>query len=240
MQSANARLAQAESSYDSVAANMAYATIRSPVDGVVGSINFRRGSLVSPGDSLPLTRVSSIEAVYANFSLNEANFLSFVLDMPGETMQEKIASLPPVTLLLANGQEYDQLGTIETIAGEIDEATGTVAFRARFDNTAGLLRNGASGTVKIPQPYNGVVVPRLSTFEQQGVTFVYVIKDGELHATPLTIAATVDDLFVVSEGLEAGAQIVARGASKLKSTTRVTPEPVTFESIIDSFDTVFR
>lgn len=240
LQSARARLEQAESNYNSIAANIGYANIQSPVDGIVGTINYRRGALVGPGDDLPLTRVSSIDLVYANFSMNEAAFLSFVLDVPGDTMEEKISSLPPVTLILANGQEYEHLGTIETIAGEIDQATGTVAFRARFDNSSGLLRNGSSGTVKIPQPYEGVVVPRLSTFEQQGSTFVYVVQGDTIVATPLDIAASVDNLYVLRGGLDAGAQIVARGATKLKPSTKVVGEPVTLESIMESVPTVFR
>ncbi len=241
LETAEARLAQAKSTYNGVTANIGYADIRSPVDGVVGSINFRKGALISPQDQLPLTRVSSIATVYAYFSMNEKEFLGFVTTTMGKTMEERIANLPKVKLILANGAAYEKEGTVETISGDIDTQTGTVTFRARFDNADGLLRNGSSGTIQVPQVFaDAMIVPTLSTYEQQGKTFVYTVRADSLVPSAISILSRVDNLYVVSEGLTPGTTILAKGANKVQPGSRIIPQEVSLDSIISSFETVFK
>src|SRR5690554_8011288 len=138
LETAKARLAQAQSGYNSIVANIGYATIKSPVDGYVGAIPFREGSLVSPTSQVPLTTVANIDKIFAFFSMNEKDYLDFIENNEGNTIDEKIKNLPKVRLLLANGSLYDQEGTIETINSQVNPTTGTVSFRAVFENPARL------------------------------------------------------------------------------------------------------
>ena len=209
LETAKAKLAQAQSNYNSIGANIDYANVRSPVDGVVGSINYRKGALANTQAPLPLTRVSSIKTIYANFSLSEKNFITFMNSAEGKTMEEKIKSLPKVKLILATGDEYEKPGTIETIAGDVDPRTGTISFRARFDNTSGVLRNGGSGTVKVPQMYTeATVVPALSTYERQGKTFVYKVQADTLVTMTIQILAESNKLYVIDSGVKKGDSIL--------------------------------
>jgi len=242
LETAKAKLSQAEANYNSIAANIGYANIKSPVDGYVGDINFRNGALVSPSDPTPLTTVSKTDEVYAFFSMNEKDFLSFMNSTEANTMEEKIKNLPKIKLVLANGNEYEKKGIIETISGEVNQQTGTVTFRAKFDNQNALLRNGSSGTVKIPNVYEeALIVPTLSTFEQQGKTFVYKVKtDSSLVASSLNIIAEINKVYVVNEGVEKGTTILARGANKVKPGTKIKPQPIALDSIVNSFNTVFK
>ena len=242
IETAKAKLEQAKSNYNSIAANIGYANIKSPVDGVVGKINYRNGSLVSPQDQMPITNVSSIENVYAIFSMNEKDFLDFMSDAEGETNSEKIKNFPGIQLIMANSREYENKGKIETISGNIDEQTGTVSFRAKFQNN-GLLRNGSSGTVKIPKTYkNAIVVPSLSTYERQGQTFVYKVKADTLTSSSIDILSEIKNLYVVKEedGVEAGELILAKGTGKVRPGMKISPNKVSMDSILDSFDQVFK
>lgn len=90
LETAKAKLQQAKSGYNSIAANIGYAQIKSPVDGVVGKINYRKGALVSQQDQTPLTQVSSIEEIFANFSMNEKEFLDFMSESKGNSTSEKL------------------------------------------------------------------------------------------------------------------------------------------------------
>jgi len=241
LETAKAQLEQAKSAYNSIAANIGYANIKSPVDGVVGSINYRKGALVSPQDQIPLTRVSSIDDVYAYFSMNEKRFLDFVQTAKGETIDEKIKNLPKVKLKLANGNEYAKEGEIETISGEVDPQTGTVTFRAKFDNRGGMLRNGSSGTILVPETFeNALVIPAVSTYEQQGKTFVYQVKGDSLVSTSINVLSEIDRMYVIDEGLEEGNTILAKGVGNVKAGTKIKPQPAAFDSIVYSFNTVFR
>lgn len=241
LETAKARLAQAKSSYNGVTANINYANVKSPVDGVVGSINFRKGALVSAQDPMPMTNVSSIGNVFAYFSMNEKQFIEFMAAAKGESYQDKISKFPKVKLKLANDAFYEEEGTIETITGDINQQTGTITFRAKFTNAAGLLRNGSSGTVLVPKQYkDALVVPAESTFEKQGKYFVYGVQGDSLVIKPITVKATANRLYIVDNGIQVGETILAKGINKVGPGTKIKPMPVAMDSIINSFNTVFK
>lgn len=242
LETAKANLAQAKSNYNSILANIGYATVTSPVDGYVGAIPYREGSLVSATSARPLTTVASIENVYAFFSMNETEYLNFLQQTEGKTLQDKINNFPKVGLLLANGQAYDQKGTIETVTGQIDANTGTVSFRATFSNPNLLLTNGNSGTIEIPKNYeNAVVVPQSATFEQQGQTFVYKVDESNTAvATLITIVDKSNELYVVGSGVKAGDLIVVKGIGKLRNRTPIQPQKMAFDSIVKPIKPLFQ
>ncbi len=241
LETAKAKLLQAKGSYNSLNATIDYANIKSPVNGVVGSINYREGALVSALNLDPITQISSIENVYAYFSMNETAFLEFFKNAKGSTVDEKVKTLPKIKLLLANNEVYPKEGTIETVTGNIDQQTGTVTFRAKFNNAGGLLRNGSSGTVMIPTAYeNAIVVPTESTYEKQGKTFVYTVVKDSLVATPITILANADKLYVVRSGLEKGSMVLAKGLNKVRPGAKIDPKLTPLDSIVNSYNTVFK
>jgi len=242
LETAKAKLAQAQSSYNSIAANIGYATIKSPVDGFVGSINFREGSLISPTSSKPLTTVADIEKIYAFFSLNEKDYLNFIETNKGKTLEDKIKNLPKVRLVLANGSLYGHEGTIQTINSQVDPSTGTVSFRAVFDNPEHLLSSGYSGRIQLPRVFtDATVIPALSTYERQGITYVYKVQGDTLAVlNSIDVVDRVDNLVIVKDGVKPGDKIVAKGVGKLRDQTPIIPQLVSFDSITKGLDKVFK
>lgn len=240
LETAKANLAQAESNYQSIRANISYSNIRSPIDGVVGTIPYRAGNLVSAQDAVPLTTVSRIDNVYAYFSMNEKDFITFLREREVESLDALAANMPPVQLQLADGSLYEYEGIIETISGSVDPSSGTVRFRATFPNPGGLLRNGSSGTVRLTKKLDNVlVVPAMSTFEQQGETFVYLVVNDSLRAKSIAVLAETQGLTVL-QGLNEGDEILAKGVGKVRPGTRIIPELTAIDSIVQSFDQVFK
>lgn len=242
LETAKAKLQQAKSNYSAITANIGYATIKSPVDGYVGDIKFREGALVSPTSQTPLTTVADIDKIYAFFSLNEKEYLNFIQNSEGKTLEDKIKNLPKVRLVLANGELYGQEGTIQTINSQVNTATGTVSFRAVFDNPNHLLSSGYSGKIQLPKQYTDVpLVPTASTYERQGITYVYRVQGDTLAiATSINILDKVDNIFVVKSGIEPGEKIVAQGVGKLRDHTPIVPQPVEFDSIAKGLEKVFK
>lgn len=242
LETAKAKLLQAQSAYNSIGANIDYANIKSPVDGYVGSIRLRKGSLVSPTGPEPLTTVSDISDVYAYFSMNEREYLDFIQNAKGENIKEKIKNFPKVTLILANGSTYDKEGTIETINSQVNVNTGSISFRAVFNNDARLLTNGNSGKIRVPKTYTDVVVvPKESTYEQQGSYYVYKLAENDMAvSTRIAVLADVNNVYVVSEGLKEGDKIVAKGVAKLRGDTQIKPMEVPFDTIAKPIEKVFR
>ncbi|SHG28295.1 membrane fusion protein, multidrug efflux system [Salegentibacter echinorum] len=245
LETAKAKLQQAKSNYNSISANIGYANIKSPVNGYVGSIRFRRGVLISPSDPQPLTTVADISEVYAYFSLNEDEYLDFINTAEGKTREEKIKNMPPVKLVMANGKTYAEEGKIEAINSQVNKSTGSVSFRAIFPNPNRILTNGNSGEIKIPQTFeDAVVVPQRSTYEQQGQTYVYKVVETDsntvANSTQIKITTPVKNLYVIESGIEKGDKVIAKGIGKLKNGTPIKPQEVPFDSIAKPMEQVFR
>lgn len=242
LETAKANLAQAKANYSSVSANIGYATIKSPIDGYVGAINFREGALISPSDATPLTTVSEIDQVYAFFSLNEAQYIDHLQKSEGQNKAERIKNSPDLTLILANGKEYSEKGRIQTSTGQINQNTGTIQIRAAFNNPKEILTNGNSGKIRIPEEYkDAVVVPQTATFEQQGNIMIFKLTaDNKVATSILKIKGTVDNLYVVESGVDTKDQIVVSGVGKLKNGMVIAPQDTSFDEAIKPVATLFR
>lgn len=227
-ESAMATLAQANAALVNAKTNLGYTTVTSPVNGVVGSVPFRLGSLVSSNTTDPLTTVSSIGNVYAYFALNEKKLLNLTQGKsPGITLAQKIKNMPEVSLLLSDGSLYAEKGRIETVNGLINTETGTVNIRARFSNPKGIIRSGSSTTVRIPNVIKeGIIVPQSATFELQDKIFAVTVgKDGKTKNVNITVLDdTAGNYYVVTSGLKAGDQIVLEGVASLKDGSQIKPQ----------------
>lgn len=214
---AKAQLAQAEAQLVTAENNMTYTQVLSPVDGVVGTIPFRAGALVSPALPQPLTTVSDNSQMYVYYSISEIQLLS--LTARHGSMDEVLASLPPVKLQLADGSFYGEEGYIETISGVIDPRTGSVSVRAVFPNAGGILHSGASGDIILMNTEkNAISVPCRATFEMQDVVCTYKVVDGKTVLARLENVRLSDDgkSYVVGGGLSAGDVIVLEGVGMLR------------------------
>ncbi len=242
LETATALQTSAKATYNGVLAQIDYGNVRAAIDGIVGEIPFRVGSLVSPSDIEPLTTVSELNEVYAYYSMNEKEYLSFLRNTQGSSVREKIKNFPKVKLILADDSEYDQEGTVETTTGQIDTQTGTVSFRARFPNPNGLLNNGNSGFIKIPQQYNEVlVVPEQSTFENQTIVYVFSVKESDtVVQKAITPIRRINNLLLIKDGLNEGEQIVGQGVSKIGNGTKIHPVVTPFDTIASSTETIFK
>lgn len=242
LETAKAKLAQAKSTRNSITANIGYATVKSQVNGYVGAIPYRVGSLVSPADPMPLTTVSDISKVYVYFSMNEKDYLDFLQDAEGKTLQEKLDKMPEVSLELANGSVYKEKGKIQTVTGQVNQNTGTVSFRAIFENPNLMVTNGNSGKILIPSIYSDLpVIPQEATYERQGQILVYHVKEGNtVTADVIEIKDQIDNLYVVASGVEVGDVIVAKGVGKLAPNMTIAPQEVSYDSVVKPLKTVFR
>ncbi len=232
-QAALAALAQAEAALANARTNLSYTSVRSPVDGVVGSIPFRLGSLVNGSTTQPLTTVSSIGNVYAYFAFNEKLLLQFNKDAKA-SFAERIKQMPAVSLVLADGTLYEHKGRIQTFNGLINTATGSVNVRASFPNPEGLIRSGSSATVRIPAQVNdGLLIPQSATFELQDKRFAAVVgPDSVTRNVQITIRENTAGLFfVVDKGLKSGDKIVLEGVANLKDSTKINPVMVNSEAV---------
>jgi membrane fusion protein (multidrug efflux system) len=227
LQSKRAMLAQAKATLVNAKVNLGYTKITSPVDGVVGTIPFKTGSLVSGTTAQPLTTVSNTAKVFAYFSLNEKQLLDFSNTYKGKTLNEQMKNIPAVGLVLADGSTYAQNGKIESINGQINTNTGSATLRATFPNPISLLKNGASASVRIPQHLEDVIlIPQKSTMDMQGKKFVYVLGDSAkvINTEIQVMKMTRGNFYIVTHGLKVGDKVVLEGFQSLRDGTKIKPQ----------------
>ncbi len=219
-----AQLAAAEAQLQSAQDNLRWCTVTSPADGVVGSIPYRVGSLVSSQSAEALTTVSNISKMYVYFSMTEKQLLALTREAGG--INAAIKKMPAVGLVLADGTTYSQNGTVSTVSGVIDQTTGSVQMRATFDNASHVLRSGGTGSILVPTHSNdAIMVPQKATYDIQDKKFVYVVNaDKTVSPREITVLPQNDgQTYVVSSGLRSGERIVVDGVSQLKNGQKINP-----------------
>jgi len=226
LNAANAQLEAAKADYQNAKENLDYTIIKSPVDGMIGSIPYKVGSLVGRTETNPLTTVSNVKNVYAYFTLNEKQLLQFNRQLNGSSIKEKIEQMPEVELVLADGSIYEEKGRIETINGMVNPRTGSISYRAIFPNPNYLLRSGISGKVKMPSDVNNIVLlPQQATFELQGKKFVYLVnKENKVQSKEVIVSNTTDTHFIVKNGVQEGQKFVVDGLIKLREGMEIIPQ----------------
>jgi membrane fusion protein (multidrug efflux system) len=231
---ADANVAQAKSMVESAEINLGYTLVKAPVDGYIGRIPHKTGSLVGLSTAEPLTVVSEIKEVYAYFSLSETDFLHFKNEFAGKTIEEKIRQMPPVELVLADNSVFPQKGTVQLVSGQFDNSRGAISFRASFPNQDGLLRSGNTGRIRIPRAVSdAMVIPQESTYELQDKVFVFILADSnKVVSAPITIAGKTGNYYLVQEGIKAGQKIVYTGLDRLRDGVVIQPEPMSLDSLL--------
>lgn len=222
--SARANLAQAQASLIAARQNLAYCRVTSPSNGVVGSIPFRVGSLVSSASTQPLTTVSNIDEMYVYFSMDEKQLLTMTRNA-GST-KSAMKMFPPVELKLSDGSIYSQTGKVSTISGVINQTTGTVNIRADFKNPKHLLKSGGSGNIVIPYTQNNIIlIPQSAVSELQDKKYVYIVgSDNKVKYSQIETSDYSDGQnYIVTGGLKAGDRIVVQGIASLTDGAQIKP-----------------
>jgi membrane fusion protein (multidrug efflux system) len=229
---ARAEVSQTQAAGNNAGINLGYTLIKAPVSGYIGRIPYKAGSLVGRGEASPLTVLSDVKEVYAYFSMSESDFLHFTGESGGKTIAEKIRTLPPVELQLADRSIYEWKGRIELMEGQFDKTMGTISFRAIFPNTDGLLRTGSTGKIRIPQASTAIPVPQTATYELQDKIFVYTVGDSnKVSSHALHIVAKTTGWYLVDKGVKPGDRIVYAGMDRLQDGAVITPQMLSADSL---------
>ena len=218
---AKANLAAAQAALTSARNDLSYTELRSPSDGVVGRIRYRKGDFVSSNLQEGLTIVADNRHIRAYFSMSETVLMDYLSEH--KTMEAAVNRMPEVQLLLPNGQFYGQTGRVESISGIVDETTGAVSVCALFDNRDGILLSGGTGKIVMPSVRkNAIVIPQEATYEIQDKVYVYKVVDGKTVSTIVQVAPQHNGKeYVVISGLKEGDVIIAKGAGFVQERTKI-------------------
>jgi len=194
--------------------HLSFTDIKAPFSGVIDRIPLKLGSLVDEGDLL--TTLSDNTNIYTYFNVSEPEYLNYQTNVAGRGNQN-------VSLVMANGDLFNQTGEIQTIEGQFDNETGNIAFRAKFPNPEKLLRNGETGKIRMTLPLkNALIIPQKATYEIQDQKYVFVIdKNGVAKSKNIKVSYELPDIYVVSSGISPDEKILLEGVQKVKDDQKV-------------------
>lgn len=233
--SAQAQLSLAKATLASAKEQLSFCFVKSPAAGVIASLPYKVGAMVSASSVPALTTVSNISSMEVYFSMTEKDMLELSKTAGGT--QAAINAIPPVKLQLADGTVYGHEGKVTKASGVIDASTGSVQLIAHFPNPERLLKSGGSGSIVISKNDNSaIIIPQSCVSEVQDKKFVYVLgKDNKVKYTEITVDPQTDGLnFIVRSGLKPGDKYVTNGITKLSDGMEIVPiTPEKYQQKID-------
>jgi membrane fusion protein (multidrug efflux system) len=223
---AKAKVEEAKSHLLQANIRYSHTNIKAPFDGVVDRIPFKIGSLINEGHLL--TTLFDSKYVYAYFRVSEKEYLKYIKSHPDDRRSND------VELIQADGNLHTQPGKIETLEGEFDTSTGTIAFRAKFPNPQNILKHGSSGKIRLSNTIeNALMVPQKSTFEIQDKTFVFLVgADSIVKVKSFVPGARLSHYYIIESGLSEGDRVVYEGIKDLRDGTKIKPFTLSSDSIL--------
>jgi membrane fusion protein (multidrug efflux system) len=210
-----AKLKRAQAKADLAKAELGFATVKAPFEGIIDRLHHQQGSLIEEGEILTTMSDNSVMWVY--FNVPEARYLEYMANLNQHKVDMKIE------LKLANGNIFDEAGKIGAIEADFNNETGNIPFRADFPNPERLLRHGQTGTILISRVQNNaIVIPQRATFEVLQKRYVYVVdKDHVAHQREIDIQNELEDLFIIKKGLDVNDKIVLEGIRQVRDGDKV-------------------
>ncbi|HEY0912951.1 MAG TPA: efflux RND transporter periplasmic adaptor subunit, partial [Bradyrhizobium sp.] len=229
-----AALRQAEADFEGRKADVAraklnldYATIRAPIDGVVGAALASEGALVVQNDTASLATIQQLDPIYADFtqSVTELNRLRKAFET-GDL--DRIApDALKVRLVLDDGSVYPAAGRLLFSEAKVDVYTGQVTLRGEFPNPKRDLLPGMYVRVQIEQGIDSdsIAVPQQAIQRNGGGgSEVFVVKaDNHVATQAVRVGSLQDGQWFVTDGLKAGDKVVVEGFQKFVAGDEVTP-----------------
>jgi membrane fusion protein (multidrug efflux system) len=208
-----AKLAKARAMAQNAEAELNFATVKAPFDGIIDRLQKQQGSLVEEGEILTTLSDNSVMWVY--FNVPEARYLEYMENKDKDDMK--------IELVLASGEKFEHVGKIGAIEADFNNETGNIPFRADFPNPDRLLRHGQTGTILVSRVQdNAIVIPQRATFEVLAKRYVFVVDDKDVvHQKEIAIENELDDIYVIKGGLSVNDKIVLEGIRQVRDGEKV-------------------
>ncbi len=210
---ADARLKSAQAQVTSAEVNLSYTTITAPISGRIGRSLASVGDLVGPNTGT-LTTLVSIDPIEALFSVSESTYLSTLQGQLSKDLDiDRLRSLE-VTLELANGLIYPEVGHLDFFANRIAADTGTMEARAAIPNPHALLVPGQYVRIILQRTdlVEGLFVPQAAVqADQQGSYILEVNDKNEVERHNVELGERMEDLVLVTGNVDEGQRVIVRG-----------------------------
>jgi RND family efflux transporter MFP subunit len=220
-----ANIAAARAALANAKLNLGYTRVISPIPGVAGFRVANIGDYVGPNDQNPLTTVSQVDPIYAEFPVSEQRALTVLRRWAADPSER--SKLEP-ELILSDGTVYPQRGRAAALDRQVDVTSGTVLARAVFPNPGNLLRPGQYAKVRVVVEVkkSALLIPQRAVQDVQGIQQVAIVKpDDTIEVRTVKCDVRVGSLWLIADGLKPGEQVVVEGGDRVRAGQKVRLAP---------------
>lgn len=219
--------------------NLDYATIRAPIDGIVGAALVTEGTLIAQNDTTNLATIQQLDPIYADFTQSVSELNNLRRSFETGDLERIAPDAAKVRLVFDDGSIYPLVGKLLFSEAKVDTFTGQVTLRGEFPNPKRELLPGMYVRVQIEQGIDtdAIAVPQQAVQRNGGGgAEVFVVKsDGHVAVQAVKTGAVQDGLWFVMEGLKGGEQIVVEGFQKFTAGDKVKTVKWTDPSLAANF-----
>lgn len=230
---AQAELAAAKARLQSANINLAYSTIKAPIDGIISRSSISAGALVNANQTHVLATISQLEPIYVDITQSSSEMLQIKQQIAKGLLQSDTSSSSPVALFLEDGSRYPHSGQLQFSEVTVDPATGSVTLRAKFPNPAAWLLPGMYVQTEFIEAVHpaAILVPQKAVMRNhQGQAVVWLVNaNGVIETRTIETDRSYGAHWLVSGGLVAGDQVIVEGLQKVRPGMQVmaVPAPTT-------------
>ncbi len=234
-EAAQASVEAAQANVRAAQIQLGYTKLYSPIHGIIGKTMAKVGDFVGrEPNPVILNTVSNTDTILVEFFLTEIQYLRIAryIVKVGEDVAK--AYDPDIRMILADGSRYPHKGSTNFVDREIDPTTGGILVQVSFPNPDNIIRPGQFAKIKLKTTDvgDGILVPQRSVTELQGRNRVFVVDDKNTVAErPVKLGPTVDNFWLVTQGLKPGEKIIYEGLQKVRDGSVVVPKEAQVDRI---------
>ena len=214
IENARAAIKSNEAMVESAKLQLAYTTIRSPMDGRTGNLLVQAGNVIKANEDNPMVVIAQVHPIYVSFAVPEQH-LAAIKQYRAQGL--KVQAIP------SDSGQRAATGKLTFVNNTVDPTTGTIQLKATFENADSALWPGQFvDAVLTLTTENAVVVPTQAVQAGQQGPFVFVVKpDLTVESRAVKLGRRLARETVIAGGLKAGERVVTDGQLRLVPGSRV-------------------
>lgn len=224
---AKATVDASHAAVDQAELNLEYATIKSPIKGIVGTRIFTVGNFVPAGSGgTEITKISTVDPIELRFGVSEKEYLEWAEDISVLLAKPLEQRDEDFELIRADGKVHPYKGRLFAADRAVDPNTGTIRITAIFPNPGNILRPGQFARVrlKVDERIGALLVAQRAVVEMQGKNFVWVVDDAnKASMRSVTVGPRIGSDWIIDDGLKTGDRVVVEGLQMLTDGGSVQP-----------------
>jgi membrane fusion protein (multidrug efflux system) len=229
LKQAEADVAATKAAVETARINLAYTKVTAPISGRIGRSTVTDGALVTASQPAALATIQQLGSMYVDVTQSSAELLKLKQNLASGLLKNSGAAQARVKLLLEDGSTYPLPGTLKFSEVTVDQSTGSIILRAIFPNPKQTLLPGMFVRTILEEGISekAILVPQRGvTRNPAGEAMVMVVgAEEKVESRTIKVARTVDDNWLVSEGLKAGDRVILEGIQKARPGTPVKTVP---------------